>query len=123
MSKPAITVYSYDACGTCKKARKYLDGKGISYEVVPIVDAPPSKTELERLVKASGLPARKWFNTSGGSYRALVAERGKDAVEALTEAEIVALLAKDGKMIKRPVLVAGATVLVGFREEAYGEIG
>jgi arsenate reductase len=112
-------VYQYAACGTCKKALKWLDAHGVAYESVPIVESPPSLTELTALVKKSGLAPRKWINTSGGSYRALVTERGKEAVEALSEKELLALLAADGKMIKRPVLVAGDDVLVGFAEDAY----
>ena len=86
------------------------------------MERAPTQTEIRRLVKASGLPARKWFNTSGQSYRELVKQRGKEAVEALSEGEITALLAKDGKLIKRPVLVSGDRVLVGFREGDYEAI-
>jgi arsenate reductase len=70
-------------------------------------------------VRQSALPARKWFNTSGQSYRALVARLGKAKVDALGDEEIIGLLAKDGKLIKRPVLVGRGKVLVGFREEQY----
>lgn len=119
MTKRAITVYAYDACGTCKKARKWLDAHGVAYEVVPIVERPPSRTELAKLVRASALPARKWFNTSGQSYRALVAKLGKAELDALDDEAVLDLLAKDGKLIKRPVVVAGTRVLVGFREEQY----
>ena len=89
---------------------------------MPIVEETPSETELRRLVEASGLPARKWFNTSGQSYRELVKKRGKETVNALSEGEIIKRLAEDGKMIKRPVLVAGDRVLVGFREEEYEKL-
>jgi arsenate reductase len=114
-----VRVYQYAACGTCKKALKWLGAHGVAYESVPIVESPPSLAELTELVKKSGLPARKWINTSGGSYRALVQSRGKEAVETLGERELLALLAADGKMIKRPVVIAGDHVLVGFVEEAY----
>jgi arsenate reductase len=117
-----VRVFHYAGCGTCKKALKWLDAHGVAYETVPIVESPPSLAELKQLVKASGLPARKWINTSGGSYRALVAKRGKDAVESLSDDALLALLAADGKMIKRPVVVAGARVLVGFAEAPYGEV-
>ncbi|MBK8936919.1 MAG: Spx/MgsR family RNA polymerase-binding regulatory protein [Polyangiaceae bacterium] len=112
-------VYHYAACGTCKKALKWLAARGVACELTPIVEQPPSRAELARLIAASGLPPRKWLNTSGGSYRALVEARGKAAVEALTDAELIGLLAADGKMIKRPVVVAGERVLVGFSEAAY----
>jgi arsenate reductase (glutaredoxin) len=117
-----VQFYEYAACGTCKKARRWLDDHGVALDAVPIVERTPAEGELHRLVAASGLPARRWFNTSGQSYRALIAERGKTAVEALTAAEILALLAKDGKLIRRPVLVAGERVLVGFREDEYAAL-
>ena len=122
MSKSGFTIYAYDACDTCRKARKWLDAHGIAHEVVPIVEKPPSRAMLSKLVKASGLPAHKWFNTSGQSYRALVASLGKPKVAALGEDEVLELLAKDGKLIKRPVLVAGDKVLVGFRPEQYDDL-
>lgn len=115
----SVRVYQYANCGTCKKALKWLDAHRVGYESLPIVESPPSLAELTALVKRSGLPARKWINTSGGSYRALVESRGKEAVEKLTDAELLALLAKDGKMIKRPVVVTAGAVLVGFAEPAY----
>lgn len=115
-------LYAYDACGTCKKARKWLDARGVAYDVVPIVEEPPTAAELRELVAASGLPARRWFNTSGQSYRALSAEIGKEGIDALSDAAIVQRLAKDGKLVKRPVLVAGARVLVGFREEEWAAL-
>lgn len=114
--------YAYAACDTCKKARRWLEQHGIDVETLPIVEQTPPREDLARLVKASGLPAKKWFNTSGQSYRALTQQRGKEAVDALSEAEVIELLAKDGKLIKRPVLVANDRVLVGFREDAYAEL-
>lgn len=112
-------IWQYAGCSTCKKALKWLDAHGVAHESVPIVEEPPSLAELKKLVEASGLPLRKWINVSGGSYRALLEARGKEAVEKLSDAELLALLAKDGKMIKRPVLAAGEQVLVGFSEAAY----
>ena len=114
--------YEYASCSTCRKAKKWLADHKVAVDVIPIVERPPSAAELSGLITKSGEPAKKWFNTSGQSYRALVAERGKDAVAALSDADIVALLAKDGKLIKRPVLVAGNRVLIGFREEAYSAL-
>jgi arsenate reductase len=120
MAKPKkVTVYSYAGCSTCKKALAWLKAHGVEADVRAIVDAPPSAKELESLIDASGLPLGKWWNTSGEAYRALVAERGKDAVAKLTKKEVAKLLAENGKRIKRPVLVAGDEVLVGFKEDAY----
>lgn len=119
MAPSKTVVYSYAGCGTCKKALKWLQAKGVDLDVRPIVDAPPSAKDLEAFIAKSGVPASKWFNTSGLSYRALVQAKGKDAVAALTEAQVIKLLAADGKLIKRPVVLAGAKVLVGFKEPDY----
>lgn len=121
MTKPSdeVVVYAYAGCSTCKKALKWLADHGVSARVVPIVESPPTQKELERLIARSKLPVNKWWNTSGEAYRALVAERGKEAVLALDAREVAALLAENGKRIKRPVLVTNEVVLVGFREDAY----
>jgi arsenate reductase len=118
----AAKFFEYAACSTCRKAKKWLDAHGVAYESVPIVEAPPSATELGELVKRSKLPVQKWFNTSGQSYRALVDRLGKEGVAKLPDAEKIRLLAADGKMIKRPVLVSREKVLVGFDEGAYGSL-
>jgi arsenate reductase len=115
-------LYEYAGCSTCAKAKRWLNEHGVSYEIVPIVERPPTARDLPKLIRASGLPARKWFNTSGQSYRALVQRLGKAKIDALGEDEIVALLAADGKLIKRPVLVTKENVLVGFREEQYADL-
>jgi arsenate reductase (glutaredoxin) len=87
--------------------------------VVPIVDQPPSTKQLTDWVRRSGKPVAKWFNTSGQSYRALLASKGKVAVAALSDAEAVKLLAADGKLIKRPILITGQSVCVGFVEDEW----
>lgn len=115
MNKSDALVLSYPQCSTCKKALKWLDARGVTYTVRHIVDEPPTKKELATWIDASGKPARKWLNTSGQSYRAI----GKDAIDAMTDAQVVGALAADGKLVKRPVLVVGAAVLVGFDEGHY----
>lgn len=105
-----MTLLAYDGCDTCRKARKWLDANGIAYTLRAIVEAPPTVEELRRWVPASGVGVRKWLNTSGQSYRAL----GKPKVDAATDDTLVAWLAADGKLVKRPVLVRGEAVLVGF---------
>ena len=120
--KQSAKFFEYAACSTCRKAKKWLDTHGVAYESVPIVDAPPSAAELGDLVTRSKLPVQKWFNTSGQSYRALVDRLGKEGVAKLSDAEKIRLLAADGKMIKRPVLVSREKVLVGFDEAAYGSL-
>jgi len=117
-AKREVLVLSYAGCGTCKKALKWLEAHGVAATVRPIVDEPPTKRELATWVAASGKPLRKWLNTSGQSYRAL----GKAAVDAMSDAQLTDALAKDGKLVKRPVLVAGTRVLVGFDEGEYAAI-
>jgi len=113
MTRPVIL--SYAGCGTCKKALAWLRTRGLDITVRPIVEEPPTVAELRRWIPASGLPVRRWLNTSGQSYRAL----GKPAIDAADDATLLAWLAADGKLVKRPVLVRGDLVLVGFREEAW----
>lgn len=116
MSRPLVL--SYAGCGTCKKALKWLAERGVDVQVRPIVEQPPTAAELAKWIPASGLPVRKWLNTSGQSYRAL----GKAKVDAADDATIVRWLAACGKLVKRPVLVAGSRVLVGFREDQYASL-
>ena len=112
---PQPVVLSYSGCSTCKKALKWLAAKGVDAEVRAIVDEPPTKAELDQWVPRSGKSLKKWLNTSGLSYRAL----GKEKLDAASEAEVKKLLAADGKLVKRPVLVMGQTVLVGFKEDEW----
>lgn len=113
MKKPLVL--SYAGCGTCKKALKWLATKGVEVELRAIVEQPPTKAELDAWIVKSGKPVQKWLNTSGQSYRAL----GKAKVDAASEAELKKWLAADGKLVKRPVLVKGDTVLVGFKEDEW----
>jgi arsenate reductase len=111
MKRPLVL--SYAGCDTCRKALKWLKERKIEVEVRPIVDAPPSRSKLVSWIPASGLPVRKWLNTSGQSYRAM----GKARVDEATDDQLVSSLVADGKLVKRPVLVlASGTVLVGFKE-------
>ena len=110
-------VLSYAGCSTCKKALRWLGEHRVDVDVRPIVDEPPTAAELKAWVPRSAKPVRKWLNTSGQSYRAL----DKDVVAAAKDDEIMRWLANDGKLVKRPVLVAGDRVLVGFDEDAYAE--
>lgn len=109
---------SYAGCSTCKKAIAWLRAHDVAPTVRPIVEEPPTLAELAKWIPQSGKPVRKWLNTSGQSYRAL----GKATIDAANDDEICALLAKDGKLVKRPVLVHGSTVLVGFDEVTYASV-
>ncbi|MFK7989934.1 MAG: arsenate reductase family protein [Sandaracinaceae bacterium] len=114
----SVKVFHYPKCSTCRKALKWLDAQGIEVDAVDIVDKPPSKTALKRYHKTSGLPVRRFFNTSGQSYR----NGGfKAKLETMSDAEKFEALAADGKLIKRPLVVGDDFVLVGFKEDAYAE--
>ncbi len=109
-------LYSYAKCSTCRKAIKWLEAEGIEVETIPIVDAPPTREEIEAYWRASELPLKKFFNTSGQSYRnGGFSQKIKD----MSDSEQLDALAADGKLMKRPILVTEAGVLVGFREENY----
>ncbi|MFO7301762.1 MAG: Spx/MgsR family RNA polymerase-binding regulatory protein [Acidobacteriota bacterium] len=114
----AVTVYQYPKCSTCRKALKWLDSRGIAYRTVDIVADPPLAATLERLLRRSGLPVAKFFNTSGQSYRA---GNFRERLASMTEAEACAALAADGKLIKRPLVDAPNAVLVGFDADAWAE--
>jgi arsenate reductase len=112
------TVYQYPKCSTCRKALGYLDAQGVSYESVDIVAKPPSRAQLASALKQSGLPVKRFFNTSGQSYRdGKFGERLPD----MTEAQALDALAADGKLIKRPLVVGKGFVLVGFDADQYRE--
>ncbi|MEJ8546870.1 Spx/MgsR family RNA polymerase-binding regulatory protein [Brevibacillus borstelensis] len=111
-----IKAYLYDKCGTCRKAKQWLNQHNVAFEEIPIVEAPPSEDELRSMWQASGLPLNKFFNTSGQFYRELSL---KDKLPTMTEDEMLKLLASNGKLIKRPLVSDGKTVTVGFKEEEY----
>ncbi|MDP4163905.1 MAG: arsenate reductase family protein [Bacillota bacterium] len=112
----ALTFYWYPKCGTCRKAKKWLDDHHLSYNEIHIVENPPSADELKKMHQLSGLEVKKFFNTSGQKYR----EMGiKDRVGTSSEEELFELLASDGMLIKRPLLTDGKQVAIGFKEEEY----
>lgn len=102
----------YPNCSTCKKAQAFLDEHQISYTLRNIKEAHPTAAELADWVDRSGLPLKRFFNTSGLSYKALGL---KDRLPTLSQAEQLALLATDGMLVKRPLLVGETFVLPGFR--------
>ena len=114
----SVKVYQYPNCATCRKALKWLDDNGVAYTAVNIVDEPPSKSTIQRAQKVAGVPLRKLFNTSGQSYR----QGGfKDKLATMSDAEAVAALADDGKLIKRPLVVGEGVALVGFKEADWSQ--
>ena len=108
-----MKILCYPRCGTCKKALKWLDDNGIGYEYRHIVEDNPSAEELRAWHEKSGLPLKKFFNTSGLKYKEL---NLKDRIPEMTEDEIFELLSTDGMLVKRPILLDGDRVLVGFKE-------
>ena len=103
----------YPRCSTCKKAQNYLDTKNAAYDLRDIKTDHPSADELKSWQEMSGLPLMKFFNTSGIQYRALDL---KNKLPQMSEAEQLSLLASDGMLVKRPILIGDDFVLVGFRE-------
>lgn len=108
----------YPKCGTCRKARQWLDDRGIGYAVRDIKDDNPTYAELKAWISAGGLPVRRFFNTSGLLYKSLGL---KDKLPGMSEEEQLRLLATDGMLVKRPVLVRDGLVLVGFNEDEWRE--
>lgn len=108
----------YPKCSTCQKARTWLEEKGITFEARDIKTDNPTADELTRWWKASGLPLKKFFNTSGLQYKALGL---KDKLPAMSEEEQIALLATDGMLVKRPLLIGEDFVLTGFRQKEWEE--
>lgn len=107
------TFICYERCTTCKKAQKWLDAKSVEYTVRPIKEQNPTVDELTAWIKKSGKEARKFFNTSGQLYR----EMGLSAkLNDMSEQEMIEILATDGMLVKRPLLITDDTVLVGFKE-------
>ncbi|MFJ7738101.1 arsenate reductase family protein [Lysinibacillus sp. NPDC097287] len=113
-----IQFINYPKCTTCKKAQKWLNDNGIAFEDVHIVEQTPTKEQLESYWKVSGLPLKKFFNTSGIKYRELGL---KDKLAEMTEDEQLELLASDGMLIKRPIVTNGEKVTLGFKESEFGE--
>ena len=112
-------IYRYPKCTTCQKARKWLDANGVSYDERHIKDNNPTIDELKAWQKQSGLPLRRFFNTSGLQYKEL---HLKDKLPTMSEEEQFKLLASDGMLVKRPILVGNGFVLVGFKEKEWEAI-
>ena len=108
----------YPKCTTCQRAKAWLDQRGISYEARDIKLENPTADELRRWHQAGGLPLKRFFNTSGLQYKALGL---KDKLPAMDEEEQIALLATDGMLVKRPILVGDGFVLTGFKPREWEE--
>ena len=119
----SVKVYEYANCSTCKKALKFLDSKKITYAKIAIVDKPPTEAELKKMLqhlKAEGKTIKNLFNTSGQLYREMnMSEKLKTDV---SEAELLKLLSKNGKLIKRPFIISEDTGTVGFNEDDWKKL-
>ena len=108
----------YPKCTTCKKAQSWLDERKFEYELRDIKTNNPTESELTDWHKKSGLPLRRFFNTSGQLYRSMEL---KDKLDSMSEADQIKLLSTNGMLVKRPILIFGDTVLVGFKEKEWAE--
>lgn len=109
----------YPKCTTCQKAKKWLNDNGIVYEERHIKEQNPSAVELANWQGKSNLPLKKFFNTSGLVYKALAL---KDKLPTMSDTEMLAILATDGMLVKRPILIAGDRVLVGFKADQWEQV-
>lgn len=109
----------YPKCTTCQKAQKWLNESGIDYEVRNIKEQNPTATELELWWRKSNMPLRKFFNTSGLIYKSLAL---KDKLPNMSETEQLSLLATNGMLVKRPLLITDDKVLIGFKEGEWEEL-
>lgn len=107
---------NYPKCTTCKKAKAFLDNIGVPYEDRNIKEQNPTEQELAKWIRSSGLDIKRFFNTSGLIYRSLGL---KDKLDCMSEEEKIKLLASDGMLVKRPILIDGDMVLVGFKEKEW----
>ena len=113
------TFICYPKCSTCQKAKKFLDDKKIKYEEKHIVTETPTYEELKKIIEESKLPVSKFFNTSGMLYRSM---NLKEELKACSDDDKIRLLASNGMLIKRPILICKNKVLVGFKKEEWEEL-
>lgn len=114
----SLLFLEYPPCSTCKKAKSWLDAHGVQHTSRHIKDQNPSKEELKAWYQKSGLPLKRFFNTSGLLYKSMAL---KDKLPSMTEEEQLELLSTDGMLVKRPILVSEDFVLVGFKESEWSE--
>jgi arsenate reductase len=113
-----VKVYCYSKCTTCKKALKWLDDNSIKYESIDIKGQHPDRDTIKKLNAKSGLPLKKFFNTSGQLYREMELSK---KLPNMSDDEMLDLLASDGMLVKRPLLVTDKRVLAGFKEADWEE--
>lgn len=113
-----VLFVEYPKCTTCKKAKAWLEEKGVKYQDRHIVENNPTKEELKEWIDKSGLPMKRFFNTSGMKYKELGL---KDKLGDMSEEEKISLLSSDGMLVKRPLLVGEGFAIPGFKEAAWKE--
>lgn len=113
-----VDFINYPKCTTCIKARKWLESNNVNFEARDIVLNNPTEEEIKDYLKRSGKELKKFFNTSGILYREM---NLKEKLTAMSEAEMIKLLASNGKLVKRPLIVADKDVLIGFKEEEWAK--
>jgi arsenate reductase len=114
-----LTFYGYKKCGTCRKAEKALEKVGVSYTFIDITEAPPSVSVLKKVALQAQIELKKLFNTSGVQYREL---NIKAKLPAMSDKDILELLAGNGRLIKRPIVTDGVKSTVGFNEESFKKV-
>ena len=113
-----IRVHTYEKCDTCRRAVKWLAAQGVTPQIIPIRESPPTVPELRAMLGHVG-DLRRLFNTSGKDYKAM---NMKDRLPGLTEDEALALLSKNGNLVKRPFALAAGTGAVGFKEDEWAQM-
>lgn len=111
-----LKFYGYKKCGTCRKGEKALQEGGIEYKFIDITENPPSRSALAKMIKQSGEPLKKFFNTSGEAYKS---QNMKEKIKTMKNSEMVDTLAANGRLIKRPLITDGVQTTVGFSEETF----
>lgn len=114
-----MLLIEYPKCSTCKKAKEFLDNKGLKYEDRNIVTANPTKEELTKWIKLSGKNIDKFFNTSGIKYREI---NSTTKIKEMSNEDKLSLLASDGMLVKRPLLILDHDILIGFKVNEWNEI-
>lgn len=117
MSK--VKFYQYPKCSTCRKAQKFLENNGIEFQNINIVETPPKKTELKKMLDSYDGEIKRLFNTSGVQYREL---KIKDKIKDMSQKEAFDLLSSNGKLVKRPFLLSDSENLVGFKEDEWSQL-
>ena len=114
-----MKVYAYKNCDTCRKAKKFLEAEGIDFELIPIREQPPTKSELKAMLACYKGNIRKLFNTSGGDYKSM---NMKEKLPGMSNSEAIDLLSKNGNLIKRPFGLLGKIGTVGFNKTIWEDL-